>query len=651
MNGIVWIIDFGATDQMTSIRSLLFDIITLLIPYLVSLPNGYKVKVTNVGSLALFSDLILHNVPYIPSFKHNLIYVHKLLSYCDDVVQFTKSACTFQGPSVRKPVVLDRLDNGLYKLFQHVTSLVESVNVNSYSSIACSLHVVSNNVAIDNSSFVHIDTWGPYSTPTHSGSKYILTTIDDYTRATWTHLMGAKSNAFDLLKPFIFMVETQFQTKVQTVRSDNALELGSNSSGSLFFSEKGDHSSNFLDVTFHKHVFPFSKSFVPSSLGIPSSFVPSHFSDDSHSPLSPHVPVSSPQSSLVSTPPSPSSGSPDFIFSPFSSSSSHSDYVCPTLPPSASLLAPSSSESLSFNATTIQLHNPEPYTYSQAAAIPEWDLDEEVFMKVPPGLSIPPSCSSPFPLVCKLLKSLYDLKQASRQWGSRTSLVILPVYVDDIILIGTDLSEISFVKVVCLLALNEKLKVSVGEPLPKPEEYRCLVGKLKLLTHTRPDISFVVQHLNQFLQTPCVPHIYAALHLLSYLKDIFDFGLFFSNSPDLSLMVYFDSDWASCADSKRSVTGFCVFLGDCLVSWKSKKQSMVSLSSVEAEYRSMSKAAAEVTWLSMLLSDFGLPSSSPIPLYCDNQAALHIARNLVFHEQSNHIGWTFISSEKKLVMS
>ncbi|XP_070007511.1 uncharacterized protein [Nicotiana sylvestris] len=336
MNGIVWIIDFGATDQMTSIRSLLLDIITLLIPYLLSLPNGYKVKVTNVGSLALFSDLILHNVLYIPSFKHNLISVHKLLSHCDDVVQFTKSACTFQGPSVRKPVVLGRLNNGLYKLFQHVTSPVESVNVNSYSSIACSLHVVSNNVAIDNSSvntmvdsnkmnksdvvwhytlghipffkmklifgldcrlsskqsficpifplarqaglpfpdssiqfthpfqFVHIDTWGPYSTPTHSGSKYFLTTIDDYTRATWTHLMGAKSNAFDLLKPFIFMVETQFQTKVQT------------------------------------------------------------------------------------------------------------DYVCPILPPSASLLAPSSSESVSFNATIIQLHNPEPYTYSHAAAIPEW---------------------------------------------------------------------------------------------------------------------------------------------------------------------------------------------------------------------------------------------------------------------------------------
>lgn len=86
---------------------------------------------------------------------------------------------------------------------------------------------------------IHIDTWGPYHTPTYNDSKYFLTIIDDFSRATWTHLMGAKSNAFDLLKAFIAMVETQFHTKVQAVRSDNALELGSTTSGSIFFSEKG----------------------------------------------------------------------------------------------------------------------------------------------------------------------------------------------------------------------------------------------------------------------------------------------------------------------------------------------------------------------------------------------------------------------------
>nr|XP_016470084.1 PREDICTED: uncharacterized mitochondrial protein AtMg00810-like [Nicotiana tabacum] len=191
--------------------------------------------------------------------------------------------------------------------------------------------------------------------------------------------------------------------------------------------------------------------------------------------------------------------------------------------------------------------------------------------------------------------------------------------------------------IVCPLTINEKLTASVGDPLPKPEEYRCLVGKLNFLTHTQPDISFAIRHLSQFLQTPHVPHMQVALHLLRYLKGTSEFGLFFSHSPDLALRAYCDSDWASCADSRRPITGFCVFLGDYLVSWKSKKQLVVSLSSVEAKYRAMSKVAAKVTWLSRLLFDFGLPSSFPVSLYCDNQTALHIARNPVFHERTKHI--------------
>lgn len=82
------------------------------------------------------------------------------------------------------------------------------------------------------------------------------------------------------------------------------------------------------------------------------------------------------------------------------------------------------------------------------------------------------------------------------------------------------------------------------------------------------------------------------------------------------------------------MSGFAVFLGDTLIDWKSKKQQVVSLSSAEAEYRAMGKAATELTWLVRLLSDFGVTIDMPIPLYCDNQAALHIARNPVFHERT-----------------
>lgn len=90
-------------------------------------------------------------------------------------------------------------------------------------------------------------------------------------------------------------------------------------------------------------------------------------------------------------------------------------------------------------------------------------------------------------------------------------------------------------------------------------------------------------------------------------------------------------------DTRHFVSDYCVLLGGSLVVWKSKKQPIVSMSSAEVEYRAMSKEVAELTWLSKLLADLGLPCSFSIPLFCDSQAAIHIARNLVFHERTKHI--------------
>ncbi|XP_060188506.1 uncharacterized mitochondrial protein AtMg00810-like [Lycium barbarum] len=275
----------------------------------------------------------------------------------------------------------------------------------------------------------------------------------------------------------------------------------------------------------------------------------------------------------------------------------------------------------------------------------------------------------------------------SKQSGS--SIVLLVVYVDDIVLTGDDLVEISALKdslhnqfkikdlghlnyflgievtsfpiglllhqskfirdllhkhncaevtpVVCPLDLSVKLQATQGKPLANPEAYRSLVGKLNFLTHTRPDLSFAVQHLSQFLQLPTDLHMQAALRLLRYLKRSADVGIFFNDCSDLSLAAYCDSDWAACPDPRRSVSGFCVLLGNSLISWKAKKQHVVSLSSAKAEYRAMSKVVAELTWLVRLLSDFGIAISAPIPVFCDNQAAIHIAKNPVFHERTKHI--------------
>ncbi|KAL0314769.1 UNVERIFIED_CONTAM: Retrovirus-related Pol polyprotein from transposon RE2 [Sesamum angustifolium] len=187
------------------------------------------------------------------------------------------------------------------------------------------------------------------------------------------------------------------------------------------------------------------------------------------------------------------------------------------------------------------------------------------------------------------------------------------------------------------LPVGIKFDASTGPALPSPDRYRKLVGRLLYLGFSRPDISFAVQQLSQFLQHPREPHWDAALHLVRYLKGSSTLGLFFGTDSPLTLSAFSDSDWASCLDTRRSVTGYCVFLGGSLVSWKTKKQATVSRSSAEAEYRSMASTVCELLWISYILGDFGITVVSPIPFHCDNKAAIHITENPVFHERTKHL--------------
>ncbi|KAL0299892.1 UNVERIFIED_CONTAM: hypothetical protein Sangu_3149800 [Sesamum angustifolium] len=114
-------------------------------------------------------------------------------------------------------------------------------------------------------------------------------------------------------------------------------------------------------------------------------------------------------------------------------------------------------------------------------------------------------------------------------------------------------------------------------------------------------------------------------------------GLFFSAHSSLQLSAYSDASWAACLDSRRSVTGFCIFLGSSLISWKTKKQATVSRSFAEAEYRSMGSTVCELLRISYLLHEFQIDLQLPIPFWCDNKAALHITTNPVFHERTRYL--------------
>ena len=132
-------------------------------------------------------------------------------------------------------------------------------------------------------------------------------------------------------------------------------------------------------------------------------------------------------------------------------------------------------------------------------------------------------------------------------------------------------------------------------------------------------------------------HLVAIRRIIQYLRGTASRGLFFPVGSPLHLVAYSDSDWAGCPNTCRSVTGWCIFLGQSLISWKSKKQARVSKSSIESEYRAMCAACSKIVWLRGLLAELGFSPSHPTPLRADNTSAIQIAANPVYHERTKHI--------------
>ncbi|KAK6115540.1 hypothetical protein DH2020_007809 [Rehmannia glutinosa] len=327
----------------------------------------------------------------------------------------------------------------------------------------------------------------------------------------------------------------------------------------------------------------------------------------------------------------------------------------------------------------------------------------------PPGY-----CSPSGNRVCKLTKSLYGLKQASRQWFqkltsclitygfsqskfdsslfikfSSNNILILCVCVDDIILAGNNIQEIEAIKAhldaaftikdlgqlkyflgieiarnkqgitlcqrkyaldlltesgylgckPCSTPMDPKsdLSTTSGDPLPDPSVYRRLVGRLLYLTITRPDLSYSIQTLSQFMSNPTSTHLTAAHRVLRYIKSTPGKGLFYSANSPLQLIGFCDADWARCKETRRSISGFAIFLGDSLISWKAKKQPTISRSSTETEYRVVASISCEVQWFVYLLHDMKIQHPQPATIYTDNTSAIPITQNPVLHSRTKHI--------------
>ncbi|GJS68950.1 putative reverse transcriptase domain-containing protein [Tanacetum coccineum] len=250
------------------------------------------------------------------------------------------------------------------------------------------------------------------------------------------------------------------------------------------------------------------------------------------------------------------------------------------------------------------------------------NISQDVYMTLPPGFD-----TDKFK-VCKLNKSLYGLKQAPRQWNAKLTQALTEH--DDIVVTGNNLNEIDkfkqFLKSKFQIKDLGKLKYFLGIEVLDNKDGICLSQR-----------KYCLELLHEF-------GLLAAKHVDTPLRE--NATLNHTESDDDHLLVnvsnyqrlvaYADSNWARCPATRKSVSGYCVFLGDSLVTWKSKKQSTLSRSSAKAEYRSMASATCEVIWLSNLLGDMGVKNLLPVVMYCDNSSALQIAANPIFHEKSKH---------------
>lgn len=191
------------------------------------------------------------------------------------------------------------------------------------------------------------------------------------------------------------------------------------------------------------------------------------------------------------------------------------------------------------------------------------------------------------------------------------------------------------------MGINEKFLDEDEAELVDAKMYRSLIGKLLYVVHTRPDICYAVNFLSRFMSRPNVKHLCAAKRVVKYLAGTVKFGLFYPNRCEGCMEGFTDSDWGGSLSDRKSTSGMFFRLGSCAITWGSKKQDVVALSSTEAEYVAATTAACQMVWLRRILGDCGRCFDKALVLWYDNQSTIAVAKNPAFHGRTKHIDVRF----------
>ena len=194
------------------------------------------------------------------------------------------------------------------------------------------------------------------------------------------------------------------------------------------------------------------------------------------------------------------------------------------------------------------------------------------------------------------------------------------------------------------IPMEPRLKLSKESTSPPVDTtlYRSIVGSLRYLLHTRPDLAFSVGMVSRYMEKPTTEHMAAVKHILLYVKGTLNLGCVYEKKEGiLELIGYSDSDLAGDTDDRKSTSSLIFFLGSNPISWCSQKQKVVALSSCEAEYIAACAAACQGVWLGRLLADLLKTEVKKVVLKIDNQSAIALSKNSVHHERSKHIDTRF----------
>ncbi|GJY13199.1 putative RNA-directed DNA polymerase [Tanacetum coccineum] len=525
------------------------------------------------------------------------------------------------------------------------------------------------------SDIIHCDVWGPYRVVSKDGFKYFLTIVDDFSRAVWVYLLKSKTKVGEYIENFIKLIFTQFGKKIKIVRSDNGTKFVNNhlskmfsdlgivyqtscaytsddcftiedevasvatqikdnvtSEGNIQMKQNGEGESNTIGTSpelrrsTRQRVMParFDDFVVDSSVryGL-EKYVCYNKLSRSNLCFSTTLNKSTEPKTFQEA-----SQNPKWIEAMYLEMEAmlrNNTYILADFPPGRKAIGykwiwkikyKSSGEIDRYKARLVAkgFGQREGIDYEETFSPVVKMVTEDVYMELPPS--------------------------------NNDIFIAILVYVDDIVVTGIEVLEnkngmclsqrkycLELLSEYGLLAckpdatpLQQNVVLGYEESqsdkfLSNMSEYQKIVGKLIYLSITRPDISYDVHCLSQHMHAPLQSHFNAALRVLRYLKNASGTGVQFDKGNSFSLHAFLDADYAKCPKTRKSVSDFCWYLCNNLVSWKSKKQATISRSSAESEYRCLASTICEVIWVIKILKDLGVKGLLPAHLYYDSSSA------------------------------